>query len=449
MSFEKKDNSSGGNRAPGWFNDHLTRRQAGRVLLAGGGIGMAALTIFKLVGGDGEQESNYDSLELQKREGWNVGASDKPLTFGDEATRTGTVASNVAAPAQILEDPEKIISLYAPQNGAWQPFYVPTLLQSLGQPTLRTMLANGGTSGSREMDDAFQRAGALRDLMASSPDAMKTMVIVDLPGPASVAVGVAMADKAIVIPGFDNWPHPLGVVKSHETLGALLHYAPEFRARRELFDGKGPAILLLDSHRLTPYTDADNQFDNRWQARVPPATELRKRGVERIIYLVPDERQTTELDDLNDDFVEWRNNGLDVRMLRLNDFKPIEQRLASGSSSGGAVGAPVMTHYYGGLPGMHWLFFANYGMMAPRLAPRFSSLPAAGRVSYQPPVYQPVTRPTIFSATRIGGTSGVGRMKPGGFGQTSVRVSSGGRITGTRAGRSGSYGRGGGFSFGG
>jgi hypothetical protein len=178
-----------------------------------------------------------------------------------------------------------------------------------------------------------------------------------------------MADRAIVVPGFDNWPHPLGVVKSHETLGALLHYAPEFQARREGFDGKGPVILLLDSRRLTPYTDADNQFDNRWQAKVPPATELRKRGIERIIYLVPDERQTTELDDLNADFVEWRNNGLDARMLRLNDFKPVEQRLANGSSSGGAVGAPVMTHYYGGLPGMHWLFFANYGMMAPRLAP--------------------------------------------------------------------------------
>jgi hypothetical protein len=64
--------------------------------------------------------------------------------------------------------------------------------------------------------------------------------------------------------------------------------------------------------------------------------------------------------------------------------------------------------------------------------------------------YRPVTRPTVFSAARVGGNaSGVGKVKPTGFGRTSVRMSSSGQVTGTRSGRSGSYGRGFGGFFGG
>jgi hypothetical protein len=61
----------------------------------------------------------------------------------------------------------------------------------------------------------------------------------------------------------------------------------------------------------------------------------------------------------------------------------------------------------------------------------------------------------MFSGTRIGGrtAAGVGRSKPSGFGRTTVRVGSAGNVVGTRAGRSGfyspgrsgSFGRGGGY----
>jgi hypothetical protein len=43
----------------------------------------------------------------------------------------------------------------------------------------------------------------------------------------------------------------------------------------------------------------------------------------------------------------------------------------------------------------------------------------------------------------------VGRTRPSGFGRTSVRMSTDGRVTGIRSGRSGSYGRSGGGWFGG
>ncbi|MEK7830209.1 MAG: hypothetical protein AAB401_03940, partial [Acidobacteriota bacterium] len=60
------------------------------------------------------------------------------------------------------------------------------------------------------------------------------------------------------------------------------------------------------------------------------------------------------------------------------------------------------------------------------------------------------SRPTVFSSSRVGassGATGVGRSKPSGFGRTSVRRGSDGRVSGVRSGRSGSYGRSGGGWF--
>jgi hypothetical protein len=62
--------------------------------------------------------------------------------------------------------------------------------------------------------------------------------------------------------------------------------------------------------------------------------------------------------------------------------------------------------------------------------------------STAPPSYEPRSRPTLFSGTRVGGQTGVGRTKPSGFGRTTFRTS-GGQVTGVGSGRSGSFGRGG------
>ena len=268
-----------------------------------------------------------------------------------------------------------------------------------------------------------------------------------------------MADTAQLVPDFDNWPHPLGVVRSHETLGAIVYYAHEIEEKKSKLPENAPAIFLLDSNRLTPYTDQDSQFDNRYLAKLPATDILKARGITQVIYLVKDQNQTQELDDINDDMVEWQKNGIDVRMLRLSEFKPYDEPVQAAAT--GANTQPVVhrNYYYGGNPLWTWLFFSHYLYRAPREVvvvrdgytrsiPRPSSLPT----TFQPPNYRPVSRPTIFTASRVGtssGASGVGKTKPSGFGRTSVRVSSSGRVTGTRVGRSGSYGRSGGGWFGG
>jgi hypothetical protein len=434
-----------------WFTRHISRRSLGKGMAWAASLGMAGVTLYKFAAG-GSSEKSYDSLALQKEAGWNVGSQDKTLAYSAGATVYDSRQRLTSS-----ADPNYLISTYQPQSAQWQPFFVPTLIQSLAQTSLNSQIR---PFYSREMRDAYERAEGLRNLISQSPDANKTLIISDLPGPASIAVGAALAETAQLVPVFDNWPHPLGVVRSHETLGAMLYYAGEIAEKKSKTGDQSPALLLLDSNRFFPQIDQDTQFDNRYMAKLPATDKLKERSIQQVIYLVKDQSQRQEMDDINDDFVEWEKNGIPVRMLPLSEFKPSEEPLTATNATTPSTPTESVVHrnyYYGGSPLMHWWFFSHYGYMAPRevvvirdgyrnTIPRPTS-PA----TFQPPNYRPQSRPTIFNASRVGtapGAAGVGKTRPTGFGRTSVRVSNDGRITGTRT-SSGSYGRGGGGWFGG
>ncbi len=428
-----------------WFTKHISRRSLGKGLAWTAALAAAGVTVY-YISGDDDPEVAYDSLDLQKKEGWNVGSADRSLAF-DGSSATDSRGNTLSG-----YDPNYLISVYQPRDSEWQPFFVPTLIQSLSQLTLNSQMRPVKT---QQMAEAYERAEGLRSVISQAPESKQTLIISELPGPQSIAVGAAMADTAHLVPVFDNWPHPLGVVRSHETLGAMAYYAGEIDEKRKQVKDDAPALLLLDSNRLTPYADQDTQFDNRYLAKLPPVDQLKQRGVQHVIYLVKDQTQTQELDDINDDLVELQKNGVGVRMLRLSDFKPYDQ---PAQTTAAANSTTVNRHYYyGGSPGMHWFFFSHYGYSYPSQVyysrdGRNVPIPRpASRPTFDPPSYRPASRPTVFNASRVGGPSGsgVGRTRPTGFGRTSVRVSNDGRVTGTRAGRSGSYGRSGGGWFGG
>ena len=434
-----------------WFTRHISRRSVGKGLAWTAALGMAGVTIAQFVGDD-EPEVALDSLDLQKREGWDVGSKDRALVYSEGLTATDSREKTWSA-----YDPNYLISIYQPRSSQWKPFFVPSLIQSLSQPSLNSQTRMVNTAAMRE---SYQRAEGLRNLISQSPGANQTLIIADLPGPASIAVGAALAGVAELVPVFDNWPHPLGVVRSHETLGSMIYYAHEIEEKRSKLGENAPAMLLLDSNRLTNYTDEDSQFDNRYLAKAPPADQLKQRGVQNVIYLVKDQTQQQELDDVNEDFVEWQKQGINVRMLRLSDFKPhqdtasIQAGQAGGPSGPGGTTTSTVHHYYGGSPLMTWWFFSHYGFGTPGVLRDARNTPIprpASRPNYDPPTYRPTSRPTVFTSTRVGGASGtgVGRTRPTGFGRTSVRMSGDGNVTGVRSGRSGSYGRSGGGWFGG
>lgn len=429
-----------------WFSQHLTRRSFGKGLAWTAALSAVGLTVYQLT--DDEPEVSLDSLELQRKSGWNVGSTDKPLNFD------GSVTADSQDKKWSAYDPNYLISIYQPRSAEWQPFFVPTLIQSLGQSSLSAQMRPIRTS---QMVDTYERGLGLRELLSQAQNAKQTLVIADLPGQQAVALGAALADTAELVPGFDNWPHPLGVVKSHETLGSLVYYANEIAEKKAKLKENAPALLLLDSNRLTPYQDEDTQFDNRFLAKVPPADQLKQRGIQNVMYIVKDAAQKEELDDLNEEFVEWQKQGIGVKMLRLSDFQARDEEVVKTVPGSTTQARTVERHYYyGGSPFSHWLFYDHYyyrpyssvsvyrgGSYVPLSRP--SAAP-----TFSPPAYSPVTRTTLFSSARVGGTNnaGVGKIRPSGFGRTSVRMS-GGQVTGVRSGRSGSYGRGFGGFFGG
>jgi hypothetical protein len=429
-----------------------------RKFIVGGAVAAGAV----LTGGvwlatrDDTSDVDKDSLELQRAQGWNVGSEQANLN----TPGTQSLDSRVSGDWQRYLDQSAMLAAYQPKSPAWLPFFVPTLIQSLQFESLRKQLRPAHVPA---MKESYGRGQTIaRDFLTNAQNAGETAIIVDLPGRDSIALAAGMADAAELIPTFDNFPHPLGVVPSHETLGAMLYYAAEIEAKRGAAnwgDGtsKPAPVFLLDSKRLETYKDADAQFDNRYLAKLPSAQKFQELGIKSVIYVTPDRARAEELDDLNEDFVEYKNSGLNVAMLPLTDLVGVDE-----SGSANSPTEQRRNYYYGGSPGFHPFFFYAYPFYSP--SPGYARRTgfgggrgAAGRLppSVAPPRYVPAPRPTMFSGTRIGGRSaaGVGRSKPSGFGRATVRVAPTGGVVGTRAGRSGyyspgrsgSFGRGGGY----
>jgi hypothetical protein len=402
--------------------------------LVGGGIGAAVVGYGFCSGPEREQvqpDLAFDAIDLQRREGWNAGHLDKRVELSD-------LVRDVNGRADWLARMRDLASLLAP-DAHLQRFAVPTLFQALAEPVNQSLVQLMRPYHPPGAEPLFAQGEALRRLH-QQPDAPRDLaVLCDLPGPLSVALAAALAPRFCPVFTFDNWPHPLGVVPSHLTLGACLFYLPLFRDAAATRTPPAPPLFVLDANRLNPYRDRPDQFDNRYVAPVPSASALRAVGVKRILYIRPDASSLTELDDLNADFVSWQAEGIQVRAVPLSDFAPAEATAANtpAPGSGGA------SYYWGGHGFHHPLFWRSYGFGAgpspSRRAPRVSPPPArlSGAASYRP-----VFRPTLFSTRTIGGAAGVGKQKPSGFGRVSVRME-GNRITGVGSGsrRSGSWGR--------
>ncbi|MCC6646549.1 MAG: hypothetical protein IT374_13375 [Polyangiaceae bacterium] len=247
-----------------------------------------------------------DALEVQRELGWSFGAAREPLVFDGETEAPFDRAALAT-----------LVASLRPTSPAHRPFYVPTLLEAPtapppiahddGAPTLAEQLLPLCTG---KMAAAYRRGEAQATRLA---DARSTLVIVDLLGPESVAFAAGMARGFDVVLGFDNWPHPRGVVASHLTLAAAVYYQPRFLRAAADRPADAPAVLALDRARLGPRGDKSSRFDNRYLASVPTVEALRELGVTRVVYVVPGDDTTLELDDLNADFVAWAAAGVEVR----------------------------------------------------------------------------------------------------------------------------------------
>ena len=410
----------------------LSRRRAmkGLLLLLGGSA--AGLGLFAALSQPSDElDVSMDALDLQKREGWNAGQPGTALRF------PGATLFDADGGRGWVDGLATLAGDLAPVQPSLAPFYVPTLFQALGAASNASLRSTMTPVAPRSEGADVLRGKSILSLFEAVKMPADTAVILDLDGPTAVNVAAGMAPGFEPVFIFDNWPHPLGVVASHLTLGAVLYHRPTFLRARGARAVPAPPVFVLDRNRLAHYADEDDQFDNRYVARLPTAQNLRELGIRHVLYVPPARSDMRELDDLNDDFVALAAASIDVKSMPLTDLD------APASSAHAAPAA----FYYGGGPHTHLWFWSSYGWHAPQVqAQRATVRPSnisAGAA------YRPALRPTIFSSRTLGGGTGIGKQKPSGFGRVSVRASrSTGTITGIRSGRSGSFGRAGGRSGG-
>ena len=378
----------------GWWVATLRALTPGRFLagaapVAGTGL-LAGGCAHLLEDGPG---SHHDALDQQEEDGWDVGSEGQALTF-PHAVDTD-VDGGVFWRSTLGSLPLRL----APRAPQWLPHYDPTLFQSLaaaGNEELRLMMR---PIASPEMAVALARGQSLFSLFVDENGGCRNDValVVDLPGPESVALAAALASCFDPVFILDNWPHPAGVVPSHLTLAAALYYSPIFeRARVSAQPGSAP-LFVLDRRRLSPYSDDANAFDNRYIVGLPPRHVLAAAGIQHVLYVTPHDQQLTyESEDLNDDLVALDRGGIDVKVLAMTDFSetPLpgwlddtepEPEPEPDPDAGIADHLPLdLRFYFGGSRRSHRCFWPWYGWsrspgpfagrppprVPPRLAPR-------------------------------------------------------------------------------
>ncbi len=404
----------------GWWEHSLSRRDAHKL-----GLGLAALA--GLAGCSDDEVKELDALEAQKKGGWDVGDTNQKLVF--QGATTSDVQSSDAW--RSYAQPANALELIRPKNPTYAAWQMPSLFQSLEQATLASQIRPVTTAQTQQTHD---QARALGSVVTSVSDPKETLLIVDVPGAHAPAAAAGLAEFAEPVFYFDNWPHPKGVVKSHETLGSALYYAVELDAKKTKRDAaKAPAALILDSTRIVPSVNHDTQFDNRYFVAPPSADDLKKAGIKRVVY-VPMTESNVESDDLNESIVEYEQAGLQVSQVPLDAFQKDPSATVSESD-------PTRGYYYGGSQHHHTYFYSHYPMFIWYPMPGYgwtratSAPPRRSRA----PSYKPRTRPTMFSSRTTGGGRGVGKTKPTGFGRVSTRMNSSGKILGTRSGSVGRF----------
>jgi hypothetical protein len=334
-----------------WWSQSLQLSRAGDVrrLLIGGAAAFVGLQMVGGVcavagaivnGGSDDGASNpdvrrekRDALALQRQYGWNFGAVGESATMPFEGGHTGLIDR-----ASI----ERLAVALAPKNPSLMPLYVPTLFQAItARPTNQTHEEARNTGfvsladvltpmTTPAMGQAMSEATLLKTLLGDSFE--HTAVVVDLDGPASVAFAAELSNRFDPVFCFDNWPHPRGVVRAHETLAAAATLLPTFEQNAVLRPQNAPPVFVLDRRRLTPYVDEENTFDNRSVARLPGADVLMRLGIKRVFYIAPDGASVVDLDDVNEDLVVWHAAaGIPVRTVDFDDWRGINTETAAAT----------------------------------------------------------------------------------------------------------------------
>lgn len=236
-----------------------------------------------------------------------------------------------------LPTSDALFRAWAPDGSPWSPWAKPVLFAHYGE-VRRALDPSAGGASAEALAASSSPAGGAADL---PPADGRTAVVVDLPGPASVAAGLRLAKlgyrpvplfNAVSPPGFPGEPlAAVAAVDVRPILAALVASAEALSAL--VLPPEAPPAFLLDHARRTGHPEP-GQFDNRsvsLPTDFPSGHLLQSRGVERVVVAQPGSGQPQE--DLRHTLVRWQREGLAI-LVRPTDPpgppEPIDVVLPSG-----------------------------------------------------------------------------------------------------------------------
>lgn len=212
---------------------------------------------------------------------------------------------------------EEVFTVWAPENSAWSPWVAPVLFAQ--------------TDWSERIRPEPVTPESPPWLPADLGD---TAIIVDLPGPASVEAGFALAARGFrPVPLYNASPGPEEAAgpgfRPASPWNAVVDMGPLVDAiarvtlslRNLQLSPEAPPAFLLDSVRLSGIRHADpGMFDNRWMVfpqDFPSARFLLSRGIRRAILVQKDRLEPQE--DLAHALLRWQEGGIAVLSKKLDD----------------------------------------------------------------------------------------------------------------------------------
>jgi hypothetical protein len=192
---------------------------------------------------------------------------------------------------------EQCFATWAPDGVAWSQWAKPVLFAQLDRINLRV----------QDMEP-----GASADVSWVPEPRDRAAIVVDLPGPASVATGIALAERGYrPVPLFNTSDGASPVVKVDSIALALRLGAETIRDARMAADA--PPAFLLDAHRMSPRVlPGPGKFDNRWMVfpqDFPSGTYLRAAGIGEVLLIADG---TSAREDLAHVLLRWQQAGVRI-----------------------------------------------------------------------------------------------------------------------------------------
>lgn len=192
-------------------------------------------------------------------------------------------------------DPQVIYEIWAPARSVWSAWAKPVLFAHLpGTPE--------DLPAPDRLDDDLS--------WLPRPDELAALVV-DLPGPEAVRLGLSLARAGVrPVPLFNACPGPLAVLDLQPVMSLLQSGASVLR--QTALPAEAPPAFLLDADRMPAAKPLPGQFDNRWLTfpqDFPSATCLLSHGQREVVLV---QRPSVPREDLAHVLRRWQEAGLRI-----------------------------------------------------------------------------------------------------------------------------------------